>query len=462
MNLFNEYRNVFFIGIGGIGMSALARFFYTTGHCVAGYDRTSGPVTTALEKEGINVIFDESVGEIPDVFKNPVQTLVIYTPAVPAKQHQLEWFNKNGFRILKRSRVLGLITENMKSVCVAGTHGKTTVSTLTAFLFRNSKIGVNAFLGGISKNFRTNFLGDPNSDFVVLEADEFDRSFWQLSPNVALITSMDADHLDVYGTVDDVKAGFWGFADRIRPGGKLLIKSGLPISDGLDSDVKVYTYSMDQEADYRVVNLNENGGKYTFDLQTPNGTLKEFRMGIPGLVNVENAAAAIVLGLLNGITYDELKKALPKFLGIARRFDVIINRPGLVYIDDYAHHPTEIEATLKSVHAAYPGKKITGIFQPHLYSRTRDFAKDFAKALDEALDRIILLPIYPAREVPIQGITSGTIGRFLDREKYLLVAKEELINQLEKLKPEVLITMGAGDIDRLVPKIKDWGEKISS
>lgn len=462
MNGFKEYQSIYFIGIGGIGMSAIARFFATTGYKVAGYDRTSGPVTDALVSEGVKVVYDESTDAIPQGFKKKNQTFVVYTPAVPASHCQLEWFRQNGFNVLKRSRVLGMISENMKSICVAGTHGKTTVSTMTAFLFNQSQMGCNAFLGGISKNFKTNFLGDGKSDFVVLEADEFDRSFWQLSPHTALITSMDADHLDIYGSAHEVQEGFWGFSDRIKENGKLLIKTGLPVSKNLKKSVKVSTYSIYEKADYQALRLTERDGLYSFDLKTPDGIVEGFHMGIPGLLNVENAVASLALCLMNGIKAEEVRKALPCFKGIARRFDVIVKGDDFVYIDDYAHHPAEIDATLASVRHAYPGWKITGVFQPHLYSRTRDFAAEFARALDEGLDEIILLPVYPAREEPIPGVSSATIGQYLNKVKYRLVEKENLLPLLGELEPEVLITMGAGDIDRLVPEIEKWGEKTVS
>ncbi|MFO8001195.1 MAG: Mur ligase family protein, partial [Marinilabilia sp.] len=396
---------------------------------------------------------------IPSAFTNPSSTLVIYTPAVPAGHQQLDWFRQKDFKVLKRSRVLGLITEDMKSVCVAGTHGKTTVSTLTAYLLHNSSLGANAFLGGIPKNFGTNFLHDPNSDLVVLEADEFDRSFWQLTPSTALITSMDADHLDVYGNSDKVKEGFTGFAARIKEKGRLLIKAGLPVPEGLAEGVEVFTYSRENEADYKIINLKYHKGLYSFDLKTPEGKISGFTSGMPGLVNVENAAAALALCLMHGADPDELKRALPRFQGIARRFDVLIDTPYLVYIDDYAHHPEEIRATLESVRDAYPDREVTGVFQPHLYTRTRDFAEAFASALDEGLDHIILLPVYPAREEPIPGVDSALIAKYLSKEKCLLIEKEELIPVLKKREPDILITLGAGDIDRLVPAVHEWGEK---
>ena len=459
MRSFRAYKRVFLIGIGGIGMSALARFFHAAGFHVAGYDRVSGPVIENLMAEGIDVYFDESVEVIPQDYTDSATTLIVYTPAIPSVHAQLSWFIHNGFEVLKRSRALGLITEDMRSVCVAGTHGKTTVSTLTAYLLYYSHVGVNAFLGGISKDFGTNFLSNPESDWVVLEADEFDRSFWQLSPHIALITSMDPDHLDIYGTPEEVRAGFFGFAARIHENGCLLMKAGLPVPPQLGGEVRVYTYSMTENADFRVINPVYEQGGYTFDLQTPHGLIQHLKSGMPGLINVENAAAALALSILSGAHTDELKKSLPNFQGIARRFDVLIDDPCLVLIDDYAHHPQEIQATLKSVHDAYPGRRVTGVFQPHLYSRTRDFADDFADVLDEGLDQIILLPVYPAREAPLPGVESHIIGRRLPEKKYRIVEKEQLIECLRELQPDVLIMLGAGDIDRLVPEVHKWGEK---
>jgi len=453
------YNNVFLVGIGGIGMSALARFFHEAGLRVGGYDRTSGPITEVLREEGIEVFFDEAVKILPDAFSDPAHTLVVYTPAVPLEHEQLSWFFKNGFNVLKRSRVLGMITEDMKSICIAGTHGKTTVSTLTAYLLYHSNIGTNAFLGGIAKDFRTNFLSHPFSELVVLEADEFDRSFWQLTPHTALITSMDPDHLDVYGTSLEVKKGFEGFAARIRKNGILLIKAGLPVPAKLAEEVKVFTYSMNEDADFQVINKNIKEGAYSFEMKTPGGLKGNFVSGMPGLINVENAAAAIALCLLHGVDTEEIKNSLPHFQGIARRFEVLIESKKLVFIDDYAHHPQEIEATLKSVRDAYPGRKVTGVFQPHLYSRTRDFAFRFAEVLDKGLDQVILLPVYPAREDPLPGVDSGLIAAYLADKKCTLLEKDELIAHLDLIRTDILITLGAGDIDRLVPFIQEWGEK---
>lgn len=459
----DKYKKVFFVGIGGIGMSALARFFYTSGYLVAGYDRVAGPVTEALSREGILVLFDASEQIIPADFVTAEDTLVVYTPAVPETQRQLVWFRQEGFDVFKRSRVLGMVTERLNAVCVAGTHGKTTVSTITAFLFQNSRLKINAFLGGISKNFGTNFIGSKNADFVVLEADEFDRSFWQLTPYAALITSMDADHLDIYGSIDEVKAGFDGFAQRIKSNGWLVIKAGLTVPEGLADNVEVISYSITRNADYQAINIKEEGDGFTFDVETPLGRLNNFRLAIPGLINVENALGAITLSLLCGVTEDEIRKGLPQFSGIARRFDVVFRNAGkFVYIDDYAHHPEEIRATLKSVRSAYPQCRITGVFQPHLYSRTRDFADGFAEALAGGLDDVILLPVYPAREEPIPGVSSELILEKISGTNVCLSSKEDLLEDIEKINPEVLVTMGAGDIDRLVPVIRKWAEETKA
>ncbi|MGQ1890901.1 UDP-N-acetylmuramate--L-alanine ligase [Thermophagus sp. OGC60D27] len=458
MKIFDTYSRIYFVGIGGIGMSALARFFYSVGRQVAGYDRVQSSVTDALIREGISVVWDDGVAALPPDFRDRSGTLIVYTPAVPDSHPQLQWFRGHGFEVMKRSRVLGMITEGMKSICVAGTHGKTTISTLTAFLLSRCKIGVNAFLGGISKNFNTNFVGNSRSPLVVLEADEFDRSFWQLSPTLGLISSMDADHLDIYGTFEEVKKGFAGFAQRIKPNGYLLLKSGLEIPENLAAGVRTLTYSLGGNADYSAIHIEEIDGYYTFDLKTQEGVLPGFKMGVRGLLNVENAVAALSLALISGAQYEELVDALPQFKGIARRFDMFINNDSLVYIDDYAHHPQEIKATLESVRHLWKGRRVTGVFQPHLFSRTRDFAGAFAEALNEGLDQVVLLPIYPAREEPIPGISSETIAHFMEPNKCHLVEKNELIPVLNRLQPEVLVTMGAGDIDRLVPGICEWGE----
>ncbi len=461
MRHFEGYKNIYFIGIGGIGMSALARFFKKIGRRVGGYDRTVNALTHELVSEGIEVIFEEEVAAVPLRFTNPGETLVIYTPAVPGTHPQLRAFLKNGFRVLKRSQVLGLITRDMNSICVAGTHGKTTVSTLAAHIFYNSRLGTNAFLGGISKNYQTNFLSNEASQLVVLEADEYDRSFLQLTPDSAVITSMDADHLDVYGTLEELVKEFERFAGRIKEQGTLIIKAGLPRPGELAPGVKVYTYHLEKDADFYAKDIRLSQGLYRFDVVSPFGLIRDLQLGIPGLLNVENAVAAIALALINGVTPVEIKDALPLFRGIARRFDVLVDNPKLVYIDDYAHHPQEIRATLAGMRDLYPQLWITGVFQPHLYTRTRDLAPEFADALSE-FDEVVLLPVYPARELPIEGVDSNLIADLMKDTKVCVIEKEELLTYLEKNKPRVLVTMGAGDIDRLVPEVKKWAWALTN
>ncbi len=461
MRHFEGYKNIYFIGIGGIGMSALARFFKKNGRRVGGYDRTVNALTHELVSEGIEVIFEEEVAAVPLRFTNPGETLVIYTPAVPGTHPQLRAFLKNGFRVLKRSQVLGLITRDMNSICVAGTHGKTTVSTLAAHIFYNSRLGTNAFLGGISKNYQTNFLSNEASQLVVLEADEYDRSFLQLTPDSAVITSMDADHLDVYGTLEELVKEFERFAGRIKEQGTLIIKAGLPRPGELAPGVKVYTYHLEKDADFYAKDIRLSQGLYRFDVVSPFGLIRDLQLGIPGLLNVENAVAAIALALINGVTPVEIKDALPLFRGIARRFDVLVDNPKLVYIDDYAHHPQEIRATLAGMRDLYPQLWITGVFQPHLYTRTRDLAPEFADALSE-FDEVVLLPVYPARELPIEGVDSNLIADLMKDTKVCVIEKEELLTYLEKNKPRVLVTMGAGDIDRLVPEVKKWAWALTN
>lgn len=449
-----EVKQVWLVGIGGIGMSALARYFHRDGKPVAGYDRTPSGVTEALQAEGISVVFDASPACIEPVFRDPRHTLVIYTPAVEKEQEQLVWFREQGFEVLKRAQVLGMLSARKEAVCIAGTHGKTTISTLTAHLFRQSKVGCTAFLGGISKNYRNNFLWDEQSPFVVLEADEFDRSFLWLSPSLALISAMDADHLDIYGSHQEVENAFGAFARRVKSGGVLVMKKGLPPQEGLMADVEVLSYALaDSDADYYAGELVLEDGLYRFSLHTPQGLISDLKMGIPGRLNVENAIGAVALALNAGVEVDEIRAALPGFKGIARRFDLHVNAPHLVYIDDYAHHPEEIRATLTSVRALYPGFRLCGVFQPHLYTRTRDFAEDFAQSLS-LLDEVLLMDIYPARELPLPGITARTIGEHIAEVPVGYVGAEDLPEVLQPgAQPTVVLTMGAGDIDRLVPRI---------
>ncbi|MCU4177121.1 UDP-N-acetylmuramate--L-alanine ligase [Carboxylicivirga sp. N1Y90] len=448
-----DIKSVYFIGIGGIGMSALARFFKYEGKEVAGYDRTQTDLTHKLEVEGISIHYTDDVDLISSTFKQQLSCLVVYTPAVPKDHTELNFFRDNGFTVKKRAEVLGLLTQGMDGICVAGTHGKTTISSMTAHLLKQSKVGCNAFLGGITNNYKTNFLHDVKSPYVVLEADEFDRSFLHLKPHFALVSAMDADHLDIYGDAEQVYAAFNEFVSLIGAGGALLHKVGLPINEP-DEEVEIFTYSLDEEGDFYPTNLHLKNGLYQFDLQSPFGKISNVTLGIPGLVNVENAVGAMGLALLSGVEEDEIREALPKFSGIKRRFEYHVREEGMVYIDDYAHHPEEINATVKSVRAIYPEKELTVVFQPHLFTRTQDFAEGFAKALDKC-DQIFLLDIYPARELPIEGVNSEMILKLMESEKVKVVKKEALLDELLKVKPELVLSLGAGDIDKLVPSLAE-------
>jgi len=445
--------NVYFVGIGGIGMSAIARYFKSHGKNVAGYDKVSKPLTDELEKEGIKIHFEDDIKNIPSDFLNKEITLVIYTPAIPKDHKELNYFISNGFDIKKRSEVLGLLTKTNFSLAVSGTHGKTTISTMLAHLLRQSRIGGNAFLGGISKNYKTNLLVDPESKYMVVEADEFDRSFLHLYPKMAVISAVDADHLDIYKNRESVVDSFRQFAGQIQPGGTLLIKKGIDFTPPQRDDLKVYTYSIKEQADFTAQNIRLENGLYTFDFIGAIEKIENLKLGVPGLLNVENAVAAIAMALLAGVKDDEIFNSLDKFKGIQRRFDIQINTDKLVYIDDYAHHPEELKAAITSAKQLFKNKKITGIFQPHLYSRTKDFALEFAQSLD-LLDEIILLDIYPAREEPIPGVTSEIIFKNIKNKHKICCSKGELLNILKTKKPMVLMTMGAGDIDEFIEPIK--------
>ena len=440
-------KNIYFIGIGGIGMSAIARYYNAKGFMVSGYDKTPSPLTNALESEGIEVHYTDDTSYIP---KDVDATLVVYTPAIPADMGELVFVQEKGYRVIKRSRMLGEIAQGQRCMAVAGTHGKTTTSTMTSHLFMDSGEGCSAFLGGISKNYNSNLLLSPN-DVIVAEADEFDRSFLQLFPEIAVITSMDADHLDIYGDEQHVKEAFKAFASQVS--GTVIIKHGLDITQA-DTSASIMTYSFgNPEADFHAEPLEDGH----FNLHYPGGVIKDCVVGIPGWVNVENATAASAIALTYGIAPDKIKKALASFSGVKRRFDIQVRKPGCVYIDDYAHHPEEIKAALSSISRAYPSSKLTAVFQPHLYTRTRDFAPEFAQALSLA-DKVILLDIYPARELPIPGVTSEIIFKDITSEK-VLIRREELMGYLQNEPVEVLATLGAGDIDRFVGEIAEMLEK---
>lgn len=436
-------KNIYFIGIGGIGMSAIARYYNAKGFKVSGYDRTPSPLTHALESEGIEVHYTDDISYIPNEVED---TLVVYTPAIPADMGELVYVQEKGYRVIKRSRMLGEIAEGQRCMAVAGTHGKTTTSTMTSHLFMDSGEGCSAFLGGISKNYNSNLLISPN-DVIVAEADEFDRSFLQLFPEIAVITSMDADHLDIYGDEQHVKEAFKAFASQVSR--TVIIKHGLDITPA-DTSARIRTYSFgNPEADFHAEPLEDGH----FNLHYPGGVIEDCVVGIPGWVNVENSTAASAIALTYGIAPEKIKRALASFSGVRRRFDIQVRKPGCVYIDDYAHHPEEIKAALSSIRRAYPSSKLTAVFQPHLYTRTRDFAPEFAQALSLA-DKVILLDIYPARELPIPGVTSEIIFKDITSEK-VLIRREELMGYLQNEPVEVLATLGAGDIDRFVGEIAE-------
>ena len=442
------WNNIYFIGIGGIGMSAIARYYKFKGYNVGGYDRTPSDLTRELEKQGIAVHYDDDITRIPTRVED---TLVVYTPAVPEDLKELRYVKENGYRVIKRSRMLGEITEGQKCLAVAGTHGKTTTSTLIAHILTDCGEGCSAFLGGISKNYGTNLLMSENK-VVVAEADEFDRSFLQLHPDIAVISAMDADHLDIYGDLAHVQEAFRQFASQTKD--TLILKHGLPISSS-DTGAKILTYHYnDSSADFHAENMHIDVlGHFTYDLHHPGGVIPGIRVGTLGWVNVENSVAAAAVCLCHGVSPDAIRKAIGSFQGAQRRLDEHVNTPGLTYIDDYAHHPKELSTAISSIREIFPGRKLTGIFQPHLYTRTRDFAPEFAKALS-ALDEVILLDIYPAREEPIPGITSEIIYKDITAPRKMLIKKEELMSVLEKETPDVLITFGAGNIDRFIEPIK--------
>lgn len=443
MNL-NNIHNVYFIGIGGIGMSALARYFHHLGKAVAGYDKTQTPLTNEMAELGIAIHFVDDLDSIASNFKDSSKTLVVFTPAVSNDHSELQYFKANGFVVKKRSEVLGLITQNSFCLAVAGTHGKTTTSSILAHLLNEADIPFTAFLGGISEDFESNFIfkGD---DYTIAEADEFDRSFLQLSPNVACITSMDADHLDIYGTHEDLKDSFLEFVNKIDPNGKLIYRNGLPLQG--------ISYGIDDNSEYCIKNIAISDGSYLFDIKTPIETLKGLRFNKPGKHNLLNALAAFAMAVEIGCPTDRLVKALSTFKGVKRRFSYQIREEDFVFIDDYAHHPTEIDAVHQAVREMHPDLKVTVVFQPHLFSRTQDFADAFANSLS-AFDEILLLEIYPAREAPIMGVNSTWLMDKIENPNKKLIDKSNLIENIMHCKTDVLVTLGAGDIGLEVPKIK--------
>lgn len=450
----NTLKAVYFIGAGGIGMSALVRYFLSKGKKVAGYDRTPSELTQKLNEEGAAIHYEENTALIPDDFKQPETTLIIYTPAIPANHQELTYFRENGFEIQKRAQVLGMLTRTERGMCVAGTHGKTTTSTMAAHLLHQSHVTCNAFLGGISKNYGTNLLLSDKSDLVVIEADEFDRSFHWLTPYATVITATDSDHLDIYGTHEAYIESFRKYTSLIRPDGYLIIKKGIDLQPDVQPGVTVYTYSND-EGDFHAENIRIANGEITFDFISPLGNIADIRLGVPVYVNIENGVAAMALAQIGGATAEEIRTAMATFQGVDRRFDFKIKNDRIVLLSDYAHHPAEIRQSVTSIRTLYPDKKITAIFQPHLYTRTRDFYKEFADSLS-LLDEVILLDIYPAREQPIPGITSQLIyDNLRPGIEKCLCKKEDLLDLLKNKHLEVLITLGAGDIDNYIPQISE-------
>ncbi len=454
MNLKNIH-NIYLLGIGGIGMSALAKYFKMLGCNVEGYDRTQTPLCIELEQSGIKIHYVDDTLLISSAFKevsNNENILIICTPAIPKDSAELNWFINKGFTIKKRAEVLGEITRTSSTIAVAGTHGKTTISTCIAHIYTHSGVGCNAFLGGISKNYETNFLHKENCNTVVVEADEYDRSFLQLSPSSAIITSVDADHLDIYGSFEKVNEAFSDFTKCIKSDGKLLYKKeSCFIPPSINAEVA--TYSVKEKADCSISNVTLSNGLFTFKLKTPWGNIDNITPGITGMFNIENVVAAASMCLWEGLTPESIKEALATFTGVKRRFDIQVSNARNIYIDDYAHHPEELKAFISSVKEVYPDKKITGVFQPHLFSRTRDFADAFGVSLS-LLDELYLLEIYPAREKPIEGITSKTIFDKVNISHKYLNTIDELFQKIKINKPELLLTMGAGDIDQYIEPIK--------
>ena len=446
-----DIHAVYFIGAGGIGMSAIARYFIKRGLVVAGYDKTPSDLTRQLEREGMLIHYEENLDEIPHACKQPQSSLIIYTPAIPADHKELVFFRENGFEIQKRAQVLGTLTREHKGLCVAGTHGKTTTSTMCAHIMHQSHLDCNAFLGGISKNYGTNYILS-DSDFVVIEADEFDRSFHWLRPWMSVITSTDPDHLDIYGTKEAYLESFRHYTTLIQPGGALIIHRGLEMQDSLQEGVRRYDYAL-SEGDFHAENIRIENGDITFDFISPSESVKDVELGQPIPINIENGIAAMAMAQLNGCTAAELRYGMKTYGGVDRRFDFKIKTDRLVFLSDYAHHPKEIYQRPRSIRELYKNRRITAIFQPHLYTRTRDFYREFAEALSQ-LDEVVLTEIYPAREEPIEGVTSQLIyDNLAPGVKKELINKADVIDYVKSRDFDVLIVLGAGDLDNMVPQI---------
>lgn len=449
-----EIQSVYFIGAGGIGMSALVRYFLSLGKNVAGYDRTPSPLTGQLVAEGAAIHYADDPGLIPEAFRDAGSTLVVYTPAVPPEHREWTWFREHAFEIMKRAQVLGIITRSRRGLCVAGTHGKTTTSTMAAHLLQQSHVGTAAFLGGISQNYHSNLLLTDRSDYVVIEADEYDRSFHQLTPHMAVITSADPDHLDIYGTPEAYWQSFEKFTSLVQPGGTLILHEGLNIHPAVQEGVTVYSYSR-EHGDFHAQNVRIGGGEIVFDFVSPRGTVRDVQLGVPVSINVDNGVAAMALAQLCGATDEELRRGMASFRGVERRFDFKVRNSRHVFLSDYAHHPAEIRQSALSIRQLYPDRHITALFQPHLYSRTRDFYPDFAESLS-LMDEVLLVDIYPAREQPIPGVTTKLIyDRLAEGVQKQMISKEQIMPLLREKKAsiDVLISLGAGDIEDFVPQI---------
>ncbi len=446
-----EIKSVYFLGAGGIGMSAIARYFLHKGLVVAGYDKTPSALTHRLEQEGMLLHYDENIDEIPHACRNPQVCMVVYTPAIPESHVELQYFKSNGFEVLKRAQVLGSLTRTHRGLCFAGTHGKTTTSTMCAHIMHQSHVDCNAFLGGISKNYGSNYILSDTSDYIVIEADEFDRSFHWLRPWMSVITSTDPDHLDIYGTKEAYLESFRHYTTLIKPGGALIIHEGLEMQEDVNDEVRVFRYSLNG-GDFHAENIKIENGTITFDFISPIENVTQVELGHPIPINVENAVAAMAMAQLNGCTAEELRYGMSTYKGVDRRFDFKVNNERHVFLSDYAHHPKEIYQSAKSLRELYHDRHVTAIFQPHLYSRTRDFYKEFAEALSQ-LDEVILCDIYPAREAPIPGVTSALIYNELTCKEKSMIHKEDVIDLVKKRDFDVLVVLGAGDLDNYVPQM---------
>lgn len=449
-----QYKAIYFVGAGGIGMSALVRYYLSRGLTVAGYDRTETPLTRKLCEEGAQIHYTDDLSLVPAACRDAKTTLVVYTPAIPADHTELAWFRAEGFRVVKRAEVLGELTREMKGLCVAGTHGKTTTTAMTAHLLHQSHVGCNAFLGGITKNYGTNYLLSPSSPYVVIEADEFDRSFHHLRPYATVVTATDADHLDIYGTEEAYLESFRHYTSLVQPGGALILHTGLKLQAAPQADVRVFSYSR-TEGDFHAEHLRIGNGRIVFDLVSPFGNISDVELGVPVGINIENGIAAMALAQIAGASANEIRSAMKTFGGVDRRFDFYLNTPQVVLLSDYAHHPEEIRQSILSLREVFTGRRITGIFQPHLYTRTRDFYHEFAESLS-LLDEVILTDIYPAREKPIPGVTSQLIfDEIKPSVKKRLVCKTDVPQVVREEALDVVVVLGAGDVEDYMPQLKE-------